>query len=82
MVSSVSCDSTSARVSIVRKRAFNIVNLQLVKFLAQLSRNTCAAALLSGPGQQGESAGEGSPVGLNWRGLAAAAAAGALTCGG
>lgn len=37
---------------------------------------TCAAALRSGPGQQGESAGEGSPVGLNWRGLAAAAAAG------
>lgn len=28
MVSSVSCDLTSARVSIVRKRAFNIVNLQ------------------------------------------------------
>lgn len=28
MVSSVSCDLTSARVSIVRKRAFNIVNLK------------------------------------------------------
>ena len=28
MVSSVSCDLTSARVSIVRKRAFNIVNLR------------------------------------------------------
>lgn len=28
MVSSVSCDLTSARVSMVRKRAFNIVNLK------------------------------------------------------
>lgn len=28
MVSSVSCDLTSARVSIVRKMAFNIVNLK------------------------------------------------------
>lgn len=28
MVSSVSCDLTNARVSIVRKRTFNIVNLK------------------------------------------------------
>lgn len=37
---------------------------------------TCAGALRSRPGPRGESAGEGSPVGLYWRGLAAAAAAG------
>lgn len=36
MVSSVSCDITSARVSIVKKRAFNILNLKGKKKTRQL----------------------------------------------